>query len=294
MLSLFSLIEYVKVKQTKKQLLSLIKEAKRVATSNSESTLLFKTDDKIVKKMCAELNEIVSQNNKNKIEYDAARNSVSSTLSNISHDIKTPLATALGYIEILEQTSSVSSYSTKIKNKIIEVNQIVSQFSILAKLDSNDMLFSIEPININELCRQILFSFSPTFISNNFEVQVSIPENGTIIYTDRYALKSILENLINNVLVHGKDGNFFSLTLQREHSNVIISIGDKGKGIAKKNICNIFDRTFMEDSSRNTKNQGSGLGLAIVTEYLTRLNGQIEVTSKPYVETLFKVTIPIS
>lgn len=290
---LFSFILYLKTHQTKKQLLLLIKETTRILEENSEQVLLFQTDSSIVQTICISINELLSKIKQLKVDYSTTKMTLFHTLSNISHDIKTPIATSLGYIELLEKKLPNEHSIGKIKKKLLEMNTIIDQFSILSKLDAKDFLPSPKNININEFSRQILFSFEPILKKKFFIINISIPEKSIQLYSDSYILTSVIENLVNNALTHGSDGNYFSFTLKKHNENIVLTFTDRGKGIAKENFEHIFTRTFMENHARSTKSSGSGLGLAIVKEYLLLINGTVEVKSTPYVETTFTVTLPI-
>jgi len=112
------------------------------------------------------------------------------------------------------------------------------------------------------------------------------------VLADESAVNRILNNLISNSLKYGSEGKYIEIEVKENKNYVAIEVSDKGKGIPKNELPNIFERLYTLEKSRNSKLQGSGLGLTIVKKLVERQKGEMKVTSIPYEKTTFSFTLP--
>ena len=217
-------------------------------------------------------------------------------ISNISHDFRTPLTSMLGYIEMLQSDDSLSDkegieYLEVISIKGEQLRVLIEEFFNLSKIDSNDITINIKRLNITEVIRRCILSFLKDFETKGIELVLEIPNKDIFIEADEMAVYRILQNLIGNSLKYGDQGKVIGVSLKDIDDHIFIEVWDKGRGIPKEEIPYIFQGLHSVDKSRNSKLKGSGLGLAIVKKLVERHNGTIEVSSKPYEKTVFKVTV---
>ena len=211
-------------------------------------------------------------------------------LSNISHDIKTPLTVILGYLEIVRLEND-DEMLKKVEAKAKQVMNLINQFFTLAKLESGDTTINLCKININEVCRENILEFYEILLQKEFEVEIRIPETTMFVQGDRDALQRIIYNLLSNVLHYGADGKYLGVFLRQDKSNVYIDVVDKGKGIQKEFVANVFDRLYTMEDSRNREIQGNGLGLTIAKNLAEQLGGDIYLDSIPNVKTTFTIKL---
>lgn len=152
---------------------------------------------------------------------------------------------------------------------------LINQFFTLAKLESGDTTINLCKININEVCRENILEFYEILLQKEFEVEIRIPETTMFVQGDRDALQRIIYNLLSNVLRYGADGKYLGVFLRQDKSNVYIDVVDKGKGIQKEFVANVFDRLYTMEDSRNREIQGNGLGLTIAKNLAEQLGGDI-------------------
>lgn len=214
-------------------------------------------------------------------------------ISNISHDLRTPLTSMLGYIEIIRDNKVTDEefreYIDVIYNKGSILRNLIEEFFSLSKIDSEDIELDFKKVNITEITRQVVLSFIKDFENNNIAPQIEIPERDMYIEADEKAVSRILQNLLSNSIKYGAEGNVVGIVLKEEPGTVSVEVWDKGKGIPENEIDNIFQRLYTLEKSRNSKLKGSGIGLTIVKSLVKKHNGRIEVVSKPYERTSFKV-----
>lgn len=263
--------------------------------STSERVLL-RTDDKDMKELLINLNKVLEKNQKNESIFINNEEKMRKMLSNISHDIKTPLTVILGYAEMLREGNNLSEEQKNdllklIKDKGEEVVLIINKFFNLSKLESGDNDIDIEKVNISEICRKSILEYYDILNSNGIDVDINIPDKEIYIYTDGLYLSRILSNLISNSFKYGYEGNIIGLSLTEDKKSITIEVWDKGKGIDEIEKEKIFDRLYTLEDSRSKEFSGSGLGLTITKKLCERIGGEIEVNSIPYEKTSFKVII---
>ena len=263
--------------------------------STSERVLL-RTDDKDMKELLINLNKVLEKNQKNESIFINNEEKMRKMLSNISHDIKTPLTVILGYAEMLREGNNLSEGQKNdllklIKDKGEEVVLIINKFFNLSKLESGDNDIDIEKVNISEICRKSILEYYDILNSNGIDVDINIPDKDIYIYTDGLYLSRILSNLISNSFKYGYEGNIIGLSLTEDKKSITIEVWDKGKGIDEIEKEKIFDRLYTLEDSRSKEFSGSGLGLTITKKLCERIGGGIEVNSMPYENTSFKVII---
>ena len=217
-------------------------------------------------------------------------------LSNISHDLKTPLTVILGYIEMLYIEEMINEGERKellekVHGKTNEVLELLNKFFDLAKLEAGDQDIPLTRVNINEICRKNILSFYDVLTAKGFDVQINIPEINLYVYGNEEVLGRILNNLISNAITYGGDGKMIGMTMKCDYEWVYVDIWDKGKGISESHIDKVFERMYTLEDSRNKFFQGSGLGLTITKRLVEKLGGEIHLSSKPYDKTVFSFTL---
>ncbi|WP_392486013.1 sensor histidine kinase [Haloimpatiens sp. FM7315] len=217
-------------------------------------------------------------------------------ISNISHDIRTPLTAILGYIDLLMEENiseeKKGEYIKIVSERGNALKDLIEEFFKMAKLECNDVELKIEEVNVSEILRQDIITFMSKINENNIIPEIKIGEDEIFALADENALHRIVNNLISNSLKYGYDGKVIGIELKDYEKCIKLSVYDRGKGIEKSEIAHIFDRLYTEEKSRNRKYQGSGLGLAIVKKLVEDMSGSIEVSSIPFEKTCFTVTLP--
>lgn len=229
---------------------------------------------------------------KMKGDYRRSQNASKKMLSNVSHDIKTPMTVILGYLEIMRiHGTGTDEMLKKTEEKANGVMELIDQFFTLAKIESGDMDIELSKIDICEICRENILDFYEILTNNDSHVDVHIPESSCYVQGNKNALKRILFNLISNVIRYGADGKYLGLYLRSDERSVYVDIIDKGKGIDKLFADSVFERLFTMEDSRNRSIQGNGLGLTIAMDLALQIGGDITLKSIPYEKTTFTVKL---
>lgn len=290
------LFQYKAQKERSANLKYIHEKIKSIIENNTGEKLMVFTDDKELKPILTEINELLCRNQRILAEHLNTEISMRKMLSNISHDLKTPLTVVLGYIETIRLYGDISSEEReellkKVEGKTKEVLELINKFFDLAKLESGDKYIPLTRIDMNEVCTKNILAFYDILTQKGFEVAIDIPENKLYARGNEEAIDRILNNLISNVIKYGYEGKLLGLSLKNDEDYVYIEVWDKGKGISEIHKDRVFERMYTLEDSRNKLYQGSGLGLTITKRLVEKLEGQISLTSKPYEKTSFSVKL---
>ena len=262
-----------------------------IIENDSDERIKVFTSNESLKKLAATTNKLLDYNSENARKYNKTKMSMKKMLSNISHDLKTPLTVILGYVEILQLKSEEKVMIGKVYSKAMEVLELINKFFDLAKLESGDKEIEISKVSITEICRTTILNFYDKLESDGMEVLIDIPEKEIFILGNEEAIVRILNNLISNAIRYGSDGKYLGIAIKEADDNVTIDVIDKGKGIEEKYKEEVFERIFTLEDSRSKEYQGSGLGLTITKKLVETLGGEITLVSSPYVKTVFSFTL---
>lgn len=277
--------------EMQKKLNAIAEKLSDVLENDSNEKIMVFTSNKALMNLCGQINLLLLDRQKIKVDYKKQEIASKKMLANISHDIKTPLTVILGYLEILRLHNREDEMLQKVEAKAKQVIELINQFFSLVKLEAGDTSIEITKININELCRENILSFYELLLEKNFVVDISIPEQPYFVQGDKEAIDRILFNLISNAIRYGSDGKYMGLFIREMETYICIDIIDKGKGIEKEYVSNVFERLYTMEDSRNRNIQGNGLGLTIAKNLAIQLGGDVLLESEPNIRTSFSLKL---
>ncbi len=266
------------------------KLAEILERDSDEKVMVF-TDDAALQDLIGQINRMLLDRQKVKVDYRKQELSSKKMLANISHDIKTPLTVILGYLEIMRIGREDDESLQKVEEKAKQVLELINAFFTLAKLEAGDMRMERTKINLSELCRETVLGFYELLLQKEFTVDISIPEENLFVWGDRESIDRILTNLLSNAIRYGSDGKYIGIFLREEPDFVSIDVVDKGKGIEKAFAASVFERLYTMEDSRNRQIQGNGLGLTIAKNLAQQMGGDVLLESEPHVRTVFTVKL---
>ncbi len=279
-------------KGIKAQLLQISQGLARAVDSDSEEKVMVFTDSRAMQELCAQINRLLDRHQRMLADYRRSEISSKKMLSNISHDIRTPLTVILGYLEIIRLNGGEQrELIDKVEARAKAVSDLVEQFFTLAKLEAGDMEIALSKTELCELCREVVLDFYEILSGKDYEVEVEIPEKTVYVQGNRDAIRRILNNLISNSLRYGSEGRYLGIFLHEDEKQVYIDVTDRGRGIEKDFAEHIFDRLFTMEDSRNRGIQGNGLGLTIARSLARQMGGDVTLLSKPWQKTSFTVAL---
>lgn len=277
---------------TQTRLREIAGKLKEITEKQSDESVLVFTDNRELMGLAAQINALLEENRRVKADYRRLETSYRKMLSNISHDIKTPMTVILGYLEIMRvQGGNTKIMLQKIEKKARDVMELTDQFFTLAKLEAGDTKIELSSVDVCEICRESILDFYEILTNDGFDVEISLPETPIRIQGNQNALRRILYNLISNAVRYGAEGKYLAVELRDTGKEIYIDVSDKGKGIDKAFENRIFDRLFTMEDSRSRKIQGNGLGLTIAKNLAIQMGGDLTVNSKPNIKTTFTLRL---
>lgn len=227
------------------------------------------------------LNKYISLLNEHNNDLNFKESNIKSMLTNISHDLRTPLTAIIGFSDLLSENNENSKEIDYIRKNTKVIQNYIDSIFTICKIDCKKIVISKETFNLCELIREIILIYYNDISINNIDVSIDLPKDDIYIYNDKHIMFRILSNLISNSIKYGKDGNYLSIQLNNYKDNLEILISDNGIGINENELRFLFDKWYRGKNSSNFS--GTGLGLFLSKELANLINGSIDVlsTKKP-------------
>ena len=235
-----------------------------LSITSENGFVLLPTDCTCMKKLGAVLNTLLQDFYTSKAEFEQTQKAMAQFLTNISHDIRTPLTVLKGNSEMLAAKAdelsvleNIHAMAVKIDRKADDLITTINDYFTMSKIASGDLPLKLQKENISRLCHDTILDYYDLLEKQQFEVDLQIPDTPIFAYTDRDALQRILKNLIDNAIRHGSDGQYLSLRLNAVKEKSVVEIEDHGKGMSPQQQKQIFTRNY----TTAPKSSGSGIWL---------------------------------
>lgn len=216
-------------------------------------------------------------------------------ITNIAHDLRTPLTSILGYLDLINKREltedTKKEYLKIVYEKSKKLQDLIESLFSFTKTNSSKLVLKIDKIDIIKLLCQLMEEFYPNFEDKGITCSVNTNIDSYVIDGDGTLLARLFDNLINNAVKYGADGKRIDVKIIAENNIVKIAVINYGKVIPQDELPLIFDKFYRVDQARNSGTGGTGLGLAIAKNITELHHGVIEVTSD-LGGTVFSVTLP--
>ena len=267
--------------------LNKLQEAtKQIRDGNLEFTLDVDADDEIGQ-LCQDFEEMrirLKENAEEKLQYDKESKEL---ISNISHDLKTPITAIKGYVEgimdgVADTPEKMEKYIRTIYNKANEMDLLINELTLYSKIDTNRIPYNFTTLSVNEYFDDCAEDLKLELEQRDVEFgYFNYVEEDIRIIGDAEQLKRVINNIVTNSLKYmDKKRARINLRVKDVGDFIQVELEDNGKGIAAKDLPNIFDRFYRTDASRNSSKGGSGIGLSIVKKIIEEHGGKIWATSR--------------
>lgn len=220
-------------------------------------------------------------------------------VANVSHDLRTPLATIQGYLEtILIKMDTLSDdekkkYLHTILNSTERLKTLVSELFELSKLEARETKPKLEPFSIGEIVQDIQQKNKVIAEKKNIDLNVDFPYSLPLVYADIGMMEKVLQNLLENAIKFTSENGEVTIKLEPKNNVILVTVQDSGEGISTDALPHIFDRYQRNNRSDQIENKGLGLGLAIVKRILEVHDIEINVESTEGKGTSFSFQIPV-
>lgn len=293
---MFILLSILSIKKISRPLKILENEIKKMSEGYSNVSVKFNSYREF-NKIKESFNSTVDKLEKSEIERKIAEDSKKRIIRDISHDLKTPITSILGYSKAISEGVVTSEdekkiYLDYIYNKTKRINYLVDELFVFSKLDSPGYKLNLEKKDISEFLRELVALYYIDIEDKGFLLDVNIPEESIYSIIDTKALERALGNIIINAIKYNEVGTIITVELIKSDKYVDIIIEDNGYGISDEVIENIFDEFVRADKARKTDG-GSGLGLAITKKIINLHNGKLKLYSEKDIGTKFSIRLDI-
>ncbi|MDE6312304.1 MAG: HAMP domain-containing histidine kinase [Lachnospiraceae bacterium] len=267
--------------------LKKLREAtQNIKEGNLDFTLGVNRDDTIGE-LCADFEDMrkrLKQSTEEKLEYDTESKEL---ISNISHDLKTPITAIKGYVEgimdgVADTPEKMDRYIRTIYNKTNDMDRLINELTFYSKIDTNRIPYTFHRINVAGYFSDCVDEMSLELEAQNIKLQYfNYVDSDVKVIADAEQIKRVINNIVSNSIKYmDKEQGIIIIRIKDVGDFIQVEIEDNGKGIGVKELPYIFDRFYRTDASRNSKQGGSGIGLSIVKKIIEDHGGQIWANSK--------------
>ena len=278
-------------------LVKLKKATQNIKEGNLDFVLEVEGDDEF-SELCRDFEEMrkrLKESAEEKVLLDKENKEL---ISNISHDLKTPITAVKGYVEgimdgVADTPEKMNRYVKTIYNKTNEMDHLINELTFYSKIDTNRIPYTFSKLNVEDYFSDCAEETGLELETRGIElVYANYVESGVQVIADGEQIRRVIHNIISNAIKYmDKPKGIIQIRVKDVGDFIQVEIEDNGKGIAAKDLTSIFDRFYRTDASRNSATGGSGIGLSIVKKIIEDHGGKIWATSKESIGTVMYFVI---
>ena len=267
-------------------LVKLKKATKNIKEGNLDFVLEVEGNDEF-SQLCQDFEEMrkrLKESTEEKILMDKENKEL---ISNISHDLKTPITAVKGYVEgimdgVADTPEKMDRYVRTIYNKTNEMDHLINELTFYSKIDTNRIPYTFSKLNVEDYFSDCAEELGLEMKTRGIElVYANYVEKGVQVIADGEQIRRVIHNIVSNAIKYmEKPRGIIQLRVKDVGDFIQVEIEDNGKGIAAKDLPYIFDRFYRTDVSRNSSKGGSGIGLSIVKKIMEDHGGKVWATSR--------------
>ena len=273
-------------------LVKLKKATKNIKEGNLDFVLEVEGNDEF-SQLCQDFEEMrkrLKESTEEKILMDKENKEL---ISNISHDLKTPITAVKGYVEgimdgVADTPEKMDRYVRTIYNKTNEMDHLINELTFYSKIDTNRIPYTFSKLNVEDYFSDCAEELGLEMETRGIElVYANYVEKGVQVIADGEQIRRVIHNIVSNAIKYmEKPRGIIQLRVKDVGDFIQVEIEDNGKGIAAKDLPYIFDRFYRTDVSRNSSKGGSGIGLSIVKKIMEDHGGKVWATSRRGIGTI--------
>ena len=258
-----------------KEMRKIVHQLKKYNQRETNKKIDMALMDKNMENLGMEINKLIDLHiaeNRKRVNFEDEHKRA---IANISHDLRTPLTSIVGYIQMAKKEDIPPDERKELLSIAYErakrLETLLNDFYELSIIESNELHVTLERINLKNIAIEVLMSFYDQFHEKEITPITRIPDEAVYIIADKSALTRVLENLFANAFTHS-DGEI-NITIEGKENVVILKVENRTNTLTEKDVEHIFDRFYMADQSRSGKS--TGLGLSIAKSLMEKMNGNI-------------------
>lgn len=280
-----------------KPIKKLQEAAQNIKEGNLDFTIEAESNDEIGE-LCKDFEEMRQRLKESTEEKMRAEQESKTLISNIAHDLKTPITAVKGYAEgildgVADSPEKREKYLRTIYNKAVEMDTLINELTLYSKIDTNRIPYNFAKINVSEYFNDCIEEIGLDLETKNVGLAYfNYADEDTMIIADPEQLRRVINNIVGNSCKYfDKQKGLINIRIKDVGDFIQVEIEDNGRGIAARDLPYIFDRFYRADASRNSATGGSGIGLSIVKKIIEDHGGKIWATSKESIGTVMYFVI---
>lgn len=271
----FSVFVTAKLIVQKRQIAKIKEQIDFCCNRDTQIEITLEKLDKDTEQLAVSINHLLKKYRYSGQQIERNDSLFRDTITSLSHDLRTPLATANGYIQLLleQGLSDQQREFVEIANeRVSTVKMLLDQLFEFARIEANELKLHNQNTDVNSILRDVLATYFSEFEKKDIMPSIDIPDTPVMIWADKDALSRVFSNIIYNALIHG-DGEYkISSAITEKHCKICIS--NRSETICQEDVPHLFDRFYTTDQSRTKKT--TGLGLTIARRLTLQMGGEIE------------------
>lgn len=258
-----------------KEIKSITCQLNKINSIKTNSKVLLSLRDKNLEKLALEINKTLEEKRKTETEYKKIDLELRQAIANMSHDLRTPLTSIMGYIQLIEDESlpinEKKEYMDIVKKRAKSLQALITSFYDLSRLEAKEYKFELKSLSLPNILCDIIASFYNDFINKGIEPAIDIDQKAAMVIVDENAVRRVFSNLIQNMIKYGEKNVFISL--KQQDNFIIIVFKNDAPNLSVEDASHLFERFFTVDRTRNGNN--TGLGLSISKQLLEQMGHEI-------------------
>lgn len=260
---------------SQKEIKNLIGQLEEMNGSETNQKFQVASSNPLYKQMAIKMNIMIDEKKKAHAEYIRMERELRETIANLSHDLRTPLTSMIGYLQLLEkkelEREKQNQYLHIVQGRAENLKGLIENFYELSQLNNDDYRIEYQEIHLERIFCELMANFYQDFVDKNLELQVNIEERLPSIGGDEKAITRILLNLIQNTLRYARKN--IQVTISQQEEGVKLTITNEAGQLTTEDVPYLFDRFFMANRVRN--GEGTGIGLAVVKKLATMMEAKV-------------------
>lgn len=260
----------------KREIRNITRELNDYNIDNSHKKISVCLFDKDIENLAISINKNIDLNIEAQAKQRKIDEDLKKSIANISHDLRTPLTSVIGYMQMIKKSDLTKEQQDKYLdialNRANVLHDLLKDFFELSVIESPEYKLQNELVNINNILCEVLTSFYEAFSSKGIVPKILVPDENITAIGDKAAISRVIENLIVNMIKYS--GDEASIDLYTEDKNVVLCTANSSPNIREEDVNLIFDRFYNGEAARTNSNS-TGLGLAIAKSLMEKMSGEI-------------------
>lgn len=262
----------------KKEIRNITNQLNEYNDSKSRKKIVVPLYNNEIVDLACSINKHMDINIEAQIKQKKAEDELKKAIANISHDLRTPLTSIIGYLQMIKSRKiseeAKIEYIDIVERRAKSLQALLSDFFQISVIESTEYELQLETVNLNKVLCEVITSFYESFTSKGITPKIELSEENIMVEGNETAIGRVLENLLINVVKHSN--NNFSVKLKRDNDMVLLSIINPADNLTDNDVKLIFNRFYKADTSRTNSNSNTGLGLSIAKSLMEKMNGLID------------------